>query len=295
MVRRTDEDRWSVIGLHKQGLSVAEIQRETGFDRRFIKRWISRHESNEPIQDQKRGGRPQKLSEQVERVIERKMRGKRRRASRVIARDLKRRKIADVSYVTVQKAAHNRGLRPYKRPLTSRLKPRHKKDRLKFAKANKNKDWSRVVFSDEHKFKQFKGGNPAHDQVWAKSASEVPGKEVERWGLSLDVWAGISVQGKTTLFIYEGTLNAHAYQDILRKALVPATTALFGEQPEGWELQQDKATCHTAKSTQEFLKQEDIAVVDGWPTKGDDINPMENLWAILDEWLENKMFNTKVG
>ena len=114
-------------------------------------------------------------------------------------------------------------------------------------------------------------------------------------GVSLDVWAGINSQGKTTLFIYEGTLNARAYQDILRKALVPAATEWFGEQSGGWEFQQDKATCHTAKSTQEFLKQEGIAIVDGWPTKGDDINPMENLWAILDERLEDKKFNTKSG
>ena len=34
-------------------------------------------------------------------------------------------------------------------------------------------------------------------------------------------------------------------------------------------------------------------MVEGWPTKGDDINPMENLWAILDERLEQKSFHTK--
>ena len=33
----------------------------------------------------------------------------------------------------------------------------------------------------------------------------------------------------------------------------------------------------------------------GWPTKGDDINPIENLWAILDERLEDKKFRTEKG
>ena len=32
-----------------------------------------------------------------------------------------------------------------------------------------------------------------------------------------------------------------------------------------------------------------------WPTKGDDMNPIENLWAILDERLENKKFTTEEG
>ena len=39
----------------------------------------------------------------------------------------------------------------------------------------------------------------------------------------------------------------------------------------------------------------EVAVVEGWPTKGDDINPIENLWAILDERLESKKFTTEEG
>ena len=49
----------------------------------------------------------------------------------------------------------------------------HKRCRLKFARTSIRKDWSTVVFSDEHTFKQFKGGNPRHSFVWDKSVSEV--------------------------------------------------------------------------------------------------------------------------
>ena len=97
----------------------------------------------------------------MERAVESKMRGKRRRSSRVVARDLKRQKIADISYTTAQRAAHDRGLGPFRRPKTSRLTVKHKRENLRFAKANRKKDWSCVVFSDEHKFKQFKGGQPS--------------------------------------------------------------------------------------------------------------------------------------
>ena len=75
--------------------------------------------------------------------------------------------------------------------------------------------------------------------------------------------------------------------------LIPQTREWFEDEKDHWELQQDKASCHIAKSTMHFLEQEGIAVVEGWPTKGDDINPMENLWAILDERLESKKFKTK--
>ena len=109
----------------------------------------------------------------------------------------------------------------------------------------------------------------------------------------MDAWGGFSSQGKTKLALYEGTLDAHAYQDILQKKLLPAAREWFQDEKEGWELQQDKASCHTAKSTERWLEQHGVDVVEGWPTKGDDINPIENLWAILDERLESKKFSTE--
>ena len=75
------------------------------------------------------------------------------------------------------------------------------------------------MFSDDHKFKQFKGGNPRHNFVWAKSVGEVPGKEMERWGLTVAAWGGFSWQGKTDLVFYEDTLDAPAYQDILKNSV----------------------------------------------------------------------------
>ena len=166
-----------------------------------------------------RAGRPKKLSARVERGVEKKMRGKRRRSSRVIERELKRQKVSDVSSKTVQRTVHRRGLHALKQRKTSRLSKAHKRGRLKFARTNIKKDWSNVVFSDEHKFKQFKGGNPRHNFVWAKSVGEVPGKEMERWGLTVDAWGGLSWQGKTDLVFCEDTLDAPAHQDILKNSL----------------------------------------------------------------------------
>ena len=98
-------------------------------------------------------------------AVEKKMRGKRRRSSRVIERELKRQKVSDVSYKIVQRTVHHRGLHAFKQRKTSRLSKAHKRGRLKFARTNIKKDWRNVVFSDEHKFKQCKGGNPRHNFV----------------------------------------------------------------------------------------------------------------------------------
>ena len=196
MSRRPPEDRWAVISFHKQGLTTAAICRTTGFDRRFVARCISKYNDTGSVDDAERAGRPRKLSKGVERTVEKKTRGKRHRSGRVIERELKRQKVADVSSNTVQRTWHRRGLRAFKQRKTSRLSKTHKRGRLKFARTSIRKDWSTVVFSDEHTFKQFKGGNPRHSFVWAKSVSEVPGHEMERWGLAVNTWGRIQFAGK---------------------------------------------------------------------------------------------------
>ena len=92
---------------HKEGLTIADISRKTGFERRFVSRWIKKFEKSEcgdGMEDAKHTGRPKKRISKVERAVESKMRGKRRRSSRIVARDLKRQKIADIGYKTVQKS-----------------------------------------------------------------------------------------------------------------------------------------------------------------------------------------------
>src|SRR5689334_16356456 len=114
MSRRPAEDRWAVISWHKQGLTTAAICRTTGFDRRFVTPCISKYNDSGSLNDAERAGRPRKLSKGVEQTVEKKMRGKRRRSSRVIARELKRQKVWDVSYSTVQRTVHRRDLRAFK-------------------------------------------------------------------------------------------------------------------------------------------------------------------------------------
>ena len=92
--------------------------------------------------------------------------GKRRRSSRVIARELKN---TEGCRCELRDSAENNAPSRLARHSDS-VKPR---DCLKPTSvvdcANAKKDWSNVVLSDEHTFKQFKGGNPRHNFVWAKS------------------------------------------------------------------------------------------------------------------------------
>ena len=85
MSRRAPADRWTVIMWHKEGLTIADICRKTGFDRQFVSRWIKKFEKSEcgdGMEDAKHTG---KRIPKVERAMENQMRGKRRRPSGIVA------------------------------------------------------------------------------------------------------------------------------------------------------------------------------------------------------------------
>jgi transposase len=48
--------------------------------------------------------------------------------------------------------------------------------------------------------------------------------------------------------------------------------------------QQDNTPCHKAKSVTELFKQNNINVLQ-WPARSPDLNPIENVWTVLDRKL----------
>ena len=50
---------------------------------------------------------------------------------------------------------------------------------------------------------------------------------------------------------------------------------------------QDNAPCHTAKSVKIFLSEEDVIVME-WPAQIPDMNPIKNVWKLLNERAKKK-------
>jgi len=96
--------------------------------------------------------------------------------------------------------------------------------------------------------------------------------------------------GKVFLTFYEGTLNAHDYQMILRNHLYHQAGQLWGEGI--WVMLQDGATCHTAGSTTRNIRTHAGDVIE-WSTASPGINPMENVWSILKDRVAKKTPETK--
>lgn len=91
------------------------------------------------------------------------------------------------------------------------------------------------------------------------------------------VWGAFAFNGKTNLAFPKGRLNALAYQNVLEDNLL-----LFAEMIAGpfFEFRQDSAPIHTAKTTWQWFLDNGVQVMD-WPALSPDLNPMENVWAML--------------
>ena len=51
----------------------------------------------------------------------------------------------------------------------------------------------------------------------------------------------------------------------------------------------DNARCHVARSTLDYLKRSGVTVMANFPAASPDLNPIESVWALLDQRIAEKM------
>jgi DDE superfamily endonuclease len=106
---------------------------------------------------------------------------------------------------------------------------------------------------------------------------------VKYGGGSIMVWGCMTSQGIGNLCRIDGRLNAELYCKILDEDL-KATISWYGLNSKDVIFQHDNDPKHTAKLTQNWLKNQKIHILD-WPAQSPDMNPIEHLWDEVDRRL----------
>ncbi len=103
-------------------------------------------------------------------------------------------------------------------------------------------------------------------------------------------WGCFSSGSPGRLHICEGMVNSDQYCHIIDLKVAHELQQKF---PDGdGVFQHDLAPSHTSKKTMKKLRDMNINVLD-WPGNSPDVNPIENLWAIVKYRLESEDTTTK--
>jgi transposase len=292
MPKLTLQQRSQIAVLSGQKKTYKQIMKTVGCCRTAIVRWKNEFKNQNTLNDKKRPGRPKKVNAKITNKIIKMAKGKRKQSTRKVAKTLKNKNLVNISHETVRKIFKNGGLKPYKRRKQIKLLPKHIQQRKQWYSKTKDINWSNVVFSDEKMFYLIHPSNSKNDIVWTTNAQEVLPNETSQYSSKIHVCGAICAKGKTDIVFIEDILNAENYIEILNKTLLPKMNELY--ESNQWSFMQDHAKPHDASITQQWLSSNvpNFWDANSWPAKSPDLNPIENLWSIMEERIDRTKIKT---
>lgn len=168
--------------------------------------------------------------------------------------------------------------------------------RLEFAKRFVSKDeefWDDIIFSDEKKF--LLHGTDAGVRLWMGDSEKMKEDcvtKTEKFSQSAMFWACFSSRGVGRVQQIENSMNSDGYIHVLKAGLLKTITEDYQVPVNSVLFMQDNASCHTAKKVADWMGKSHIKTIK-WPSKSADLNPIENMWHLVQHKMSLREINTR--
>lgn len=275
------------LSKHPKGpkWTAVKTAKYLGATNNFVRRWANRCEQTGNVDDEAGRGRKRTTTKRQDRMIVnlflKNPSMMLRRARKILS---ERSVIVSLNMIRQRlmenMVSHKSTVR---KPL---LTGKQVKKRLEWARQNIDRDWNKVIFTDESSFWLFK----PIKRVWCKEGEKFVQRTVKH-PAKVHVYGCFSAQGFGKLICFTKNLNAELMLELYKSGLLKSAEKLYGKDNRDWILQEDNDPKHRSRLCTRWKENNGVTTMD-WPSQSPDANPIENVWALMKLQIAGKNLKT---